>query len=152
MIHRIALLLLLVAPCVVSAASPLAVSEIRARLFLNHSGTFSEPITDKMVLWNAIIGESGIKEPSNSTLVEVIVHGDPGSFKAGAYVDFIANRKTDGKLITNRRGQIEVLSKTGKYSIGFWLQATGCEPLHLTARVHGTAKVVQMDIPFQCGE
>ena len=45
------------------------VTSIEARLFFNYSGTLSKPITAKTVLWNAIIGEGNISEPSNSTFV-----------------------------------------------------------------------------------
>ena len=103
-----ALLLLLAAPA--SAGKPLTIASVEARLFYNYSGTLSKPITAKTVLWNAVAGEGNIAEPSNSTFVDVLVQGEPGSFDAAAKVTLEVFNQESGKLLQAESAEIGVLN------------------------------------------
>ena len=53
------------------------VEQIEVHLFFAHTGTLSDPIPEGETPWNAVIGEAGLREPSSSTLVKVLVHQAP---------------------------------------------------------------------------
>src|SRR6188474_2608696 len=108
------------------ADKPLSIAKVEARLFLNYSGTLSKPITSKTVLWNAVIGEGNIPEPSNSTFVDVVVDGEPGSFDPGARVELVVTTASDGKVLQSQSGNVGVLNASGRYHVGFWIPKTGC--------------------------
>ena len=128
------------------------VASIEARLFFNYSGTLSKPITAKTVLWNAIIGEGNISEPSNSTFVDVLVDGEPGSFKPGLRVELTVSDTSNGKILQTQVNEIGVLNASGKYHVGFWIPKTGCQPLRLRARIAGARTNKLATVPFSCGE
>lgn len=136
----------------VSADEPIAIRSMEARLFYNYSGTLSKPITRKMVLWNAVIGDGNIDEPSNSTLVDVVVEGEPGSFNPDRRVELVVSDSSSGKVILEQSSEIGVLNSSGKYHAGFWLPKTGCQPLRVRARIVGTKTFKAISIPFSCGE
>ena len=99
MYRAIATIAMLLAAGSASAEKPLAIKSIEARLFYNYSGTLSKPITGKTVLWNAIIGEGNIDEPSNSTLVDVTVEGAPGSFDPDLRLELVVSDSSSGKIV-----------------------------------------------------
>jgi hypothetical protein len=134
------------------ADKPLAVAGIEARLFYNHSGTLSKPVGPKTELWNAVIGEGGIAEPSNSTFIVVLVQGEPGSYEPKARVDQAVTDQSTGKLLQSHSAEVGVLNVEGKYRVGFWIPKTGCVPLRLRATVAGSKAAKTLTLPFACGE
>jgi len=145
-----ALLLLLAAPA--SAGKPLTIASVEARLFYNYSGTLSKPITAKTVLWNAVVGEGNIAEPSNSTFVDVRVQGEPGAFVANSRVNLVVSDSATGKVLQDQTAEIGVLDTAGKYHAGFWIPKTGCVPLRLRASIVGSKAAKTIAVPFACGE
>ena len=143
-------LLLLASPAL--ADKPLAVAKVEARLFFNYSGKLSKPIGPDTVLFNAIIGEGNIDEPSNSTFVDVTVEGEPGSFEPKARVELLVLDASDGKLLQTLSNGVGVLNSAGKYHVGFWLPKTGCDALKLRARIAGSKASRTLSVPFECGE
>jgi len=145
-------LLLLALATPASADKPLSIGSVEARLFYNYSGTLSKPITSKTVLWNAVAGEGNIAEPSNSTFVDVLVQGEPGSFDAAAKVTLEVFNQESGKLLQAESAEIGVLNAAGKYHAGFWIPKTGCVPLRLHASIAGSKASKTVAVPFACGE
>lgn len=141
---------------VTSSANPnparLALAKIEARLFYQHSGTYSNVIDGKARLWNVIIGEGGAKEPSNALRVDVRVKGEPGAFYPNARVTLDAINDETGKLHAQFSTNVGTLSARGEYVVTFLLQPTGCIPLTLTAQVNGSTDKQTEKIPFRCGE
>ena len=135
-----------------SAEKALAIKSIEARLFYNYSGTLSKPVTGKTVLWNAVIGEGNLDEPSNSTLVDVTVEGEPGSFEPDLRVELVVSDASSGQVVLRQSGEIGVLNASGTYHTGFWLPKPGCQPLRVRARIVGTKASKVISIPFSCGE
>ena len=136
------------------AAEPVtaaAVEQIEARLFLAHTGTFSEPVPKGATLWNTIIGEAGLREPSSATLVKILVSGDPKSYDAKAKVQLTVRAKTSKtrRVLAKR---LSVFGSEGKQYVAFWLPETGCDELVLQARVSGSEKTIKHTVPFRCGE
>jgi hypothetical protein len=138
----------------VKAPAPvsLAPARIEARLYYQHTGTFSEVINDKTRFWNTIIGEGGAKEPSKTLRVDVVLTGAAGSFDPKATVTiYVANADT-GKKLSQQSTETGVLSGTGEYHAMFLLQDSGCIPLKITARVTGSTVERSATVPFACGE
>ena len=152
MIRMLAASLLLSVATTASAEKPLTVASIEARLFLNYSGSLSKPIGPKAELWNAVIGEGNIGEPSNSTFVDVLIDGEPGSFEPSARVELVVSNVSDGKVLQTQSNGVGVLNRSGKYHVGFWIPKTGCEALRLRARIAGAKAYKSITVPFSCGE
>ena len=150
--RKLLLACLLLVAATASADKPLAVASIEARLFYNYSRTLSKPITSKTVLWNAVVGEGNISEPSNSTFVDVLVTGEPGSFEPNAKVTLVVSDKSSGKVLQNQSAEVGVLNAAGKYHAGFWIPKTGCVPLLLKASIAGSKAQKAITVPFACGE
>src|SRR5207302_1493540 len=88
------------------AAIPLHLESIQARLFFNHTGTFSEPLSAKDALRNVIIGESGLPSPSRSTLVDVTLRGEPREYRPGRIVVLTVSDSSRDKAIATLTQQI----------------------------------------------
>lgn len=127
------------------------IDRIDLRLYLNHSGSLSAPLEENAELWNVIIG-GGISEPSSSTLVDVVVSADPGSYKKNMIVGLTVTNQRTGKVISRQSKTVGVFSSKGKFHAAFWLPETGCLPLRLVATLQGTTKSKAASLPFECGE
>jgi hypothetical protein len=127
------------------------IDRIDFRLYLSYSGILSDPIEEHAELLNVIIG-GGISGPSSSTLVDVIVSSDPGSYKKNAIVSFVVTNQLTGKVLSRQFNVLGVFSSEGKFHAAFWLPETGCTPLRLVATLRGTSKSKAVSLPFECGE
>lgn len=130
----------------------LVVARIEPRLYYSHSGTFSAIIDDKLRLFNVIIGEGGVPEPSTALRVDVVLKGAPGSFDPKAEVKLEVTDSETGKRLSTQTVTTGVLSDRGEYHAIFLLQKTGCIPLKLVAGVTGSDARATVSIPFLCGE
>lgn len=110
------------AVCQCNAAPVHRVAEIRTRLFIQSTGQLSTPITDKIMLWNAVAGgASDAGESASSALVDVVL----------ASVD---SEKTGSPLTT-----IELLVTD---------QLSGRVVERMTARAHNVG--VEYHVAFGC--
>ncbi len=154
--YRILILLVLffVAPFIVRAESAsYKIASVKAYLFYNHSGSFSENVIDNpdFVFWNAIIGEGSAKEPSDAVFVDVEIEGPPGSYESRNIQLEVSEA---GQAVLKKSLDIGILSDEGSYHAGFWLYETGCAPVKLIVKILGQdeeEKIVK-EIPFACGE
>jgi hypothetical protein len=135
-----------------TAATPLHIESIQARLYFNHTGTFSDPLSAKDVLRNVIIGTPDFPSPSSSTLVNVLLRGDSGDFRPGRVVILTVTASSSRKIIAILKQDVGVLGAEGQYHAAFWLPTTGCTPLLLDARLAGTKERRDAEIPFRCAE
>ena len=134
-----------------AAEQPIAVSSIEVRLFMADTGQFSEPVPEKSLLWNTIIGEGDAGGSSSSTLVKVLVSGPPGKFDKRATVSLKVAKPDSGERPAALNKSLGVFNAEGRQYVAFWLANTGCEELLVSARV-GAGKSVDQTIPFKCGE
>jgi hypothetical protein len=148
----LAAFLLLSDTCAAAPGRKSEVTAVEVRLFLAYTGTFSEPIHEGTTLWNAVIGEAGLTEPSNSTFVKVQISGEPMTYVNGQFVELKASFEGPRKLPERQRAKLGLFDSEGKQYLGFWLSNTGCAPIQLTAGVVGSGRAVQQLIPFKCGE
>jgi hypothetical protein len=147
-------------PCVVLpglASGIVEIESIQARLFLGHSGSLSAPLTKKDALFNTIVGGAEIdgvplREPSESTLVDVIVRGKPGAFDSLWTLDLVITNRETGEKIGAYEQHAGVLGSDGRFHVAFLIPDTGCTPLHLLAKVRGTESMGEMNVDFVCRE
>jgi hypothetical protein len=153
-VRSAAVLLSLLGACFGVTAQPRAivVESVEVRLFLSHSGSFSEPISEGATLWNTVIGEGGLVEPSSSTFVKVQLSSEPKSYSKGAKVGLRVLSSAAKPRTVNLSKSLGVFGADGKQYVAFWLPDTGCAELQLEARVTGAATPVKQTIPFRCGE
>ena len=153
-IRRAAVLLSLLGACIEVTAQPQAivVESVEVRLFLSHSGNFSEPINEGATLWNTVIGEGDLVEPSTSTLVKVQLSSKPKSYSKRAKVSLRVLSSADKPRTVNLNKALGVFGADGKQYVAFWLPDTGCAELQIEARLTGAATPVKQTVPFRCGE
>lgn len=128
------------------------IERVEARLFYSHSGTLSAPLAPDMALWNVIIGEGDASEPSESTLVDVVLRGEPGDYPDAAQLDVIVTETQSGKTVLKQSSGLGVFSSEGRFHVPVWLAQTGCTALTVKAKLRGTNSQAVLEIPFACGE
>ena len=128
------------------------VSALEAKIFYQNTGTFSgDAITGKVDLWNSPF------DSSYSTLVLVKLSDLPPYLRKNLRVELSARYvpfdREKGSL--NVR-QVEIIrngTENGLAYAAFWLKNTGCNPVHLTARLVGRGQpLVRETVRFGCGE
>ncbi|HRO63360.1 hypothetical protein [Thermomonas sp.] len=142
---------LLSMPGAALAADGPNIERVEARLFYSHSGSLSAPIAPDAALWNVIIGEGDASEPSESTLVDVILRGEPGEYPPGV-LDIVVTETGSGKVVLKRTSALGIFSAQGRFHVPVWLSDTGCIPLTVKASLRGGGSRASLDIPFHCGE
>ena len=86
--HITVLTALVITACRVAvAAEGIEPVAIETRLFLSHSGKFSEPISETSELWNTPATSDGSNRPSRNTFVRVQVNGPAGGAALKGRVD-----------------------------------------------------------------
>jgi hypothetical protein len=130
--------------------SPYAISGLRAMLFYEQTGTFSEDVfaEPQTVLRNRRTAQGR----STATLVVVELTGAPGALDPRRKLVFTA---TDAHALKFRKSAtVGLFSEEGKFFIGFWLYDTGCYPVTLTAYLTGqlSSEVRKQVINFTCGD
>lgn len=130
------------------------ITAIRAKLFFDQRGTFSEDVLsgENKFLWNVAISGGSVGSLSTSTLVLVEVSGKPGDYKAGHKIELIA--RGPRRMLLRKITEVGIPGDEGKFYAGFWLYNTGCDPIKLSARIIGQplALVMKRTIDFRCGE
>lgn len=131
------------------------ISAIRAQLFYEASGTFSDDLFSQkdLSLWNTIIGEGSSGGASSSTLVTVAVSGE--NVPVGSTKVEITATNSKNKLIVKKLVHVALYDEKTTFYAPIWLYDTGCEPIKISARLIGkgaNATVVKKTIPFACGE
>lgn len=131
------------------------ITAIRAQLFYDGTGTFSEDILAQknLALWNTVIGEGSAGAPSTSTLVTVEISGR--NLPVGGTKVEITATGNKNRLIQKRLVAVDIYDERTKFYAPLWLNDTGCEPIKIAARLVGTGAptgIVTKTIPFACGE
>jgi hypothetical protein len=137
------------------AAEAPKIAAIRAQLYFEGSGKFSEDVLEsgEPTLWNTIIGEGGAGAPSNFTLVTVEVQGK--DVAVGALKVQITARGYKRKIVGQRTIDVSLYDEKTKFFAPLWLYDTGCDEIEISARLIGkgvATTTVKETIPFKCGE
>jgi hypothetical protein len=137
------------------AAEAPKITAIRAQLYFEGSGKFSDDIlaSGQNMLWNTIIGEGGAGAPSNFTLVTVEVVGK--DVPVGKVHVQITARGYKRKIVAQRTIHVSIYDEATKFLAPLWIYDTGCDEIEVTARLIGKGvanTTVKKVIPFKCGE
>jgi hypothetical protein len=140
-----------------SASEAIQIEAVQAKLFLAYSGQITHALSDKDALRNTItsganVGGTNLKEPSEETLVDVVVRGKPGSFEPNWIVDLIVTNQESGAVVARFSQHVGVLSDQGRFHVAFLVQDTGCNPLGLSAHIRGTTSNAKSTVNFICRE
>jgi len=139
------------------AAAPVAfgLAGIHAHLFYEPLGKIDERdlVTDKIGLWNTIIGEGDAEAPSSTTMVTVDVAGP--SFPTGTKgtISFVA--KSEKRLLRRETVKLEeFFSEGSKLSIPFVVVGTGCGTLKIDVELSmkGSKSRLSKTLEYPCGE
>ena len=137
---------------------------LKAMLFYEDKGTFSEDVTDEdngnyypPKLWNTPIH---YENRSSSVLVTVEVAGDPEAQperKLELIARYVPLGKGTREIVVRKVVSISIptkLNEKDSFHAGFWLYDTGCDPVRLRARIIGARETSTMKrvIKFDCGE
>lgn len=160
--HPVKALLTICAAAVVAASTAFAaeapkIAAIRAQLYFEGSGKFSDDVlaSGENTLWNTIIGEGGAGAPSNFTLVTVEVVGK--DVPQGKVKVQITARGYKRKIVGQRTMEVSIYDEATKFFAPLWLNDTGCDEVEISARLIGKGvavptTTVKKVIPFKCGE
>ena len=139
-----------------TAAAPPAESDpvvsIRALLFNNRTGTFSEDvIADTSRVGNVPAGDYA----STSTLIVVRVAFARDRDYPSARVRLVATAgERRPRVVLDRTVRIGAIGADKATHVGFWLTDTGCVPLKLVATLTtpGPTATGRAAVPFTCNE
>lgn len=141
------------------ATNQLRVAAIKAMLFYETNGNFSQDVFNGSVnLWNTVIEGASREGASSSMLVVVEVQASgAGVTPTGRSVELtaryrIADVSGRGKPASFRKTMKINVGSENKFFAGFWLYDTGCHPVELTARIVGQRGTVRKTINLRCGE
>jgi hypothetical protein len=137
------------------AAEAPKIAAIRAQLYFERTGTFSDDVlaSGERTLFNTIIGEGGAGAPSNFTLVTVEVAGK--DLPIDTVKVQITARGYKRKIVGQRTVRVAIYDEATKFHAPLFLHDTGCDEIEITARliVKGAVKETKKKvIPFLCGE
>jgi hypothetical protein len=131
------------------ADGPAPALELRAHLFNSRTGALSPDVLPlEGGIGNAPAGEYA----STSTLVVVrLVPSDGRPVAPRSQVRLTAT--IAGKLVLDRTARTGATDAEGATHVGFWLPATGCQPIQLQASLVGRANAAGSALlPFACYE
>jgi hypothetical protein len=139
---------------------PFKITAIKAMLFYEDKGTFSQDILadPSFALRNVIIGAGSAEGNSSSTLVIVELSAKPEAYAPTRKIEFTATYKSSGKnsrrIIEKRISNTGIFNKQGRFFAAFWLYDTGCEPVRVSTRIIGQSEpsFLTKTINFDCGE
>jgi hypothetical protein len=143
----------------VEADSPerYAVAAIRAHAYYHARGEFDERdlFDPTLVLRNVIIGEGDAREPTEITLVLVVVEGPSFASETKGAVEL--RTRAAGTSPAQQSMPLSLLFAKGtRVTVPFLIQGTGCEHVELEARITGVTgdppPPKKATIPFHCGE
>lgn len=146
-------------------ASPFKIVAVKAMLFYEDKGTFSEDVADDdngqpyypPKLWNTPIH---YENRSSSVLVTVEVAGESEAQperKLELVARYVPLGKGTREIVVRKVISISIptkLNEKDSFHAGFWLYDTGCDPVRLRARIIGAREtsIVKRVIKFDCGE
>lgn len=131
-------------------AELIEINDIKSYLFQQHTGSFLPALSENKDLWNVIIGEKGISEPTSSLFVDVVITGKANSFFKNQKVKLIVRDIDSRRVLYNFTATEGSFGANGVGHVGFWLPSVGCESLTIKAIILKNSKTI--NLPFKCGE
>ncbi len=149
----------LAAACAMSSGAwaQVAVTDIRAQLFLERSGKLSDNLVGaNKALHNTVIGEGDAGEPADAVLVTLVFSGARNSKSSDKIARDLASitvkqqAKTGEKILLRRVYGGFLFGESGRIHKAFLLDNATCAPLEIEVKVGKSARTAKLD--FSCGE
>lgn len=140
--------------CLLSAgaeAAELKIVDIKATLFLEATGKFSEPLADGDALDNLAKGDGPDKRLASAVLIDLTFSGEKNAAPkfATATVDVIQTNHAGQSVVTHKGFTHFVFGPDGLEHKAFLLEDATCMPLQVNVHANKTAKSLRL--PFHCG-
>ena len=134
-------------------AADVKISDIRAFLYLEQSGHWSDNIIDsKDVFSNTSTGGGAAKEPASNILVELVFTGDKNSAPkfASAIVNITQSGKNGQKAKTTKAFGGFQFAEAGEVHKSVFLENATCMPLEIEVKAGKSVKTAMVE--FSCEE
>ena len=150
MTRRILLAILLGLGATGAQAANLKIVDIKATLFLDATGQFSEPLADGAALHNLAKGDGPDKRLASGVLIDLIFSGDKNSTPkfATATVDVLQTNHSGQQVTTHKGFENFVFGAEGVEHKAFLLENATCMPLQVIVHANKTTKTLRL--AFDC--
>jgi hypothetical protein len=131
-------------------AADLKIVDIKASLFLENTGGFSEPLKEGAALQNLAKGDGPGHRLASSVLIELTFSGDKNSQPkyATATVDVTQTNHAGQQIVTHKGFTNFVFGPEGVEHKAFLLEDAACMPLQVDVHANRTSKTFRL--PFAC--
>jgi hypothetical protein len=140
--------------CALSAgaqAAELKIADIKASLYLEATGKFSEALTDAAALDNLAKGDGPDHRLASAVLIELTFSGEKNAAPkfATATVDVIQTNHAGQASVTHKGFTHFVFGPDGLEHKAFLIEDATCMPLRIEVRANKSVKT--LSLPFHCG-
>lgn len=131
-------------------AANLKIVDIRASLFLEATGQFSEPLADGASLHNLAKGDGPDKRLASDVLIDLTFAGDKNSAPkfATATVDVVQTNHAGQQIVTHKGFDNFVFGAEGVEHRAFLLENATCMPAQVIVHANKTSKTLRL--AFDC--
>ena len=150
MVRRIVIAILLGLAGSGAEAANLKITDIKASLYLETTGQFSEPLADGASLHDLAKGGGPDKRLASAVLIDLTFSGDKNSTPkfATATVDVLQTNHAGQQVITHKGFDNFVFSAEGVEHKAFLLENATCMPLQVIVHANKTSKTLRLG--FDC--
>ena len=134
-----------------AGAAELKIVDIKASLYLEATGKFSEPLADGAALQNLAKGDGPDHRLASAVLIELTFAGEKNAAPkyATATVDVTQTNHAGQPVVTHKGFTHFVFGPDGLEHKAFLIEDATCMPLQVEVRANKTAKTLRL--PFHCG-
>ncbi len=131
-------------------AANLKIVDIKASLYLETTGQFSEPLSDGASLHNLARGDGPDKRLASGVLIDLTFSGDKNSAPkfATAAVDVLQTNHAGQQVVTHKGFDNFVFGADGVEHKAFLLENATCMPLQVVVHANKTTKTLRL--AFDC--
>ena len=150
MVRRIMFGMLLALAGSGAQAANLKIADIKATLYLEATGQFSEPLADGASLHNLAKGDGPDKRLASGVLIDLTFFGDKNSTPkfATATVDVLQTNHSGQQIVTHKGFDNFVFGADGVEHKSFLLENATCMPLQVIVHANKTSKTLRL--AFDC--
>ena len=142
--------LLLILPTLCAHAAELKIVDVKASVFWEHAGKFSDNIVGQPAFENLAKGGGADHDTASAVLVDLIFQGDKNASPkyATATVDITQSSRT-GQVVTHKAFNNFVFGADGIQHKIFLLENATCAPMSVDIHAGKTAKTIKLDFACQ---
>ena len=131
-------------------AADLKIVDIKASLFLEASGKFSEPVAEVAPMENLAKGDGPDRRLASAVLIDLTFTGDKNASPkfATATVDVTQTNHSGQQVVTHKAFTNFIFGPEGVQHKAFLLESATCMPLQVDVHANKTAKTLRL--AFSC--